>query len=219
MAGRRGKLDDRSARHDDAYRRAKAQGFVARAVFKLQEIDQKYRLLAPGRRVLDLGCWPGSWMQYAAERVGASGLVVGYDLRPCELALPSWVHPRLGDVNEIDPAALVAEFGHFDVVLSDMAPHTTGDRLSDQYHSEQLCGRALTIAKGVLRRGGHFTAKVFQGGGFPGLLTEMRQSFSETRAVHAEATRAGSREQYLVGRGLRSGGSTVRTPPVEIIEE
>ncbi len=214
MAGRR-KLDDRSVRQDGAYKRAKASGFAARAVFKLKEIDERFRLLSPERRVLDLGCWPGSWMQYAAERVGARGLVVGYDLRPCELALPSWVHPRVGDVTTLDYAALVEEFGYFDVVISDMAPHTTGDRLSDQYHSEQLCERALEIACATLRRGGHFTAKVFQGGGFPTLLKSVRASFAEAKAVHADASRAGSREQYLVGRGLRQGGSTVRMPPVE----
>lgn len=212
---RRGKLDDRDARHDSAYRRAKASGFAARAVFKLEEIDKRFRLLAPGRRVLDLGCWPGSWMQYAAERVGAEGLVVGYDLRQCELALPSWVHPRVGDVTTLDTAALVAEHGHFDVVISDMAPHTTGDRISDQYHSEQLTLRALEIAEQVLRRGGHMTAKVFQGGGFGDLLARLRRTYGEAKSVHAEATRAGSRELYLLGRGLKVGGSTVRMPPVE----
>lgn len=212
---RRGKLNDRDARHDSVYQRAKASGFAARAVFKLKEIDEKFRLLSPGRRVLDLGCWPGSWMQYAADRVGAEGLVVGYDLRAGELALPSWVHPRVGDVMTLDTSALLAEFGHFDVVISDMAPHTTGDRISDQYHSEQLCLRALEIAELVLRRGGHMTAKVFQGGGFPQLLTRLRTAYGEAKSVHAEATRAGSRELYLVGRGLKSGGSTVRMPPIE----
>jgi len=212
---KRGKLDQRDARHDGAFQRARAAGFAARAVFKLQEIDQRFHLLSPGKRVLDLGCWPGSWMQYAAERVGATGLVVGFDLRECEIALPSWVHPRRGDVNTLDAAALLAELGHFDVLLSDMAPHTTGDRLSDQYHSEQLCDRALDIATVTLRRGGHFVAKVFQGGGFPQLIAKMRSVFGEVKPVHAEASRAGSREQYLVGRGLKSGGSTARMPPIE----
>lgn len=212
---KRGKLDQRDARHDAAFQRARASGFAARAVFKLEEIDKRFHLLAPGRRVLDLGCWPGSWMQYAAERVGPTGLVVGFDLRACEIALPSWVHPRQGDVTALDPAAVLAEFGHFDVLLSDMAPHTTGDRLSDQYHSEELCQRSLEIAAITLRRGGHFVAKVFQGGGFPKLIASVKAAFAEVKPVHAEASRAGSREQYLVGRGLRSGGSTLRLPPVE----
>ncbi|MBC8067736.1 MAG: RlmE family RNA methyltransferase, partial [Deltaproteobacteria bacterium] len=206
MAGR-GKLNDRGTRNDAAYHRAKQLGFVARAVFKLAEIDKRFHLLAPGRRVLDLGCWPGSWMQYCAGRVGEHGLVVGYDLRPCELSLPPWALPREGDVIALDTDALLAEHGPFDVVLSDMAPHTTGDRLSDQFHSEELCGRALEIATLVLRPGGHFAAKVFQGGGFDRLLVAMRAAFSEIKPVHAEATRAGSREQYLVGRGLKAGAS------------
>jgi 23S rRNA (uridine2552-2'-O)-methyltransferase len=208
VAGR-SKLGDRNARHDAAYHRAKQQGFAARAVFKLVEIDKRFHLLAPGRRVLDLGCWPGSWMQYSADRVGEHGLVVGYDLRPCELALPPWAHAHEGDVVALDTDALLAEHGPFDLVLSDMAPHTTGDRLSDQFHSEGLCERALEIATLVLRPGGHFAAKVFQGGGFDRLLVAMRAAFSETKPVHAEATRAGSREQYLVGRGLKAGASAV----------
>jgi 23S rRNA (uridine2552-2'-O)-methyltransferase len=202
---RSGGLGDRDARHDSAYHRAKAEGFAARAVFKLQELDQKFKLLGPRRRVLDLGCWPGSWMQYAADRVGAEGFVLGLDLKPVEIALPSWTESRIADVEELDAAALLAEHGPFDVVISDMAPHTTGDKTSDQYRSEALCERALVVARTVLRPGGHFTAKLFQGGGFAKLLAEVRSAFGEGRAVHTEATRAGSREQYLVGRGLKAG--------------
>ena len=101
---RKRKLDDRSARHDAAYRRAKQEGFAARAVYKLQELDQRFSLLGHGRRVLDLGCWPGSWMQHAAQRVGEEGLVIGLDLRPVELALPPWCEAFVVDVDELDPA-------------------------------------------------------------------------------------------------------------------
>lgn len=204
MARTKSKLGNRDARHDSAYHRAKEQGFAARAVFKLKELDQKFKLLGPGRRALDLGCWPGSWMQYAADRVGEGGFVLGLDLKPIEIALPSWTEARIADVEEIDPSALLAEFGTFDVVISDMAPHTTGDKASDQFRSEALCERALFIARTVLRPGGHFTAKLFQGGGFAKLLGEVRSAFGEGRAVHTEASRAGSREQYLVGRGLKA---------------
>jgi 23S rRNA (uridine2552-2'-O)-methyltransferase len=198
-------LGDRGARQDAAYRRAKAEGFAARAVFKLEELDKRFKLLVPGRRVLDLGCWPGSWMQYAAERVGPEGFVLGLDLRPVEIALPGWTETRIADVEETDAAALAAELGPFDVVLSDMAPHTTGDKASDQFRSEALCERALLVARTVLRPGGHFAAKLFQGGGFAALLADVRAAFAEGRAVHTEASRAGSREQYLVGRGLKAG--------------
>ena len=196
-------LKDRRARHDAAYRQAKSEGFAARAVYKLQELDKKFRLLGKGRRVLDLGCWPGSWMQHAAERVGEEGLVVGIDLAEVELALPSWCHAFVADVYEIDLDALTRKFGPFDVVISDMAPKTIGDRATDQLRSEALCERAVEIAEVVLRPGGHFAAKVFQGGGFPDLLKRVRGSFSECKPFHTKATRVGSAEQYIVGRGRK----------------
>lgn len=204
MAGRR-KLDDRSSRRDAAFAQARDRGFAARAVFKLEEIDQKFRLLGPNKRVLDLGCWPGSWMQYAAERVGDEGLVVGLDLKQVELALPAWTHPIVADVETLDPARVLERFGEFDVVLSDMAPHTSGDRNSDQYRSEELTRRALLFARSVLRPGGHFVAKVFQGGEFKKLMQEVGAAFGESKAFHAKATRIRSTEQYLIGRGLKAG--------------
>ena len=201
---RKRKLDQRSARHDAAYRRAKQEGFAARAVYKLQELDQRFSLLGRGRRVLDLGCWPGSWMQHAAQRVGEEGLVIGIDLRPVELALPAWCEAFVADVDELDPAVLVERFGEFDVVLSDMAPKTIGDSTTDRLRSEALFERALDIAVAVLRPGGHFAGKVFQGGQFPQLLQRMRQTFSKAKPFHTKATRTGSAEQYLVGQGRKA---------------
>jgi 23S rRNA (uridine2552-2'-O)-methyltransferase len=115
----------------------------------------------------------------------------------------------VADVESFDPAELVERHGDFDVVLSDMAPHTSGDRTSDQWKSEQLFRRALAVARAVLRPGGHFVAKVFQGGEFAALLRETKAAFAEVRAVHAEASRGSSAEQYVVGRGLK-GGARVR---------
>lgn len=197
------KLSDRRARHDAAYRRAKDEQFAARAIYKLEQIDRRFRLLARGRRVLDLGCWPGSWLQYAADKVGEDGLVVGIDLKEVEIALPPWVETAVGDVEAIDPAELTDRFGPFDVVLSDMAPHTTGDRHSDQWRSEELFLRALTIARSVLRPGGHFAAKVFQGARFKELIQAVAAAFQTAKPIRPEATRARSLEQYIVGRGLR----------------
>ncbi|MEX1362756.1 MAG: RlmE family RNA methyltransferase [Nannocystaceae bacterium] len=201
---RKRKLDDRSARHDAAYRRAKQEGFAARAVYKLQELDKRYSLLGQGRRVLDLGCWPGSWMQYTAQRVGEEGLVVGLDLQPVELALPAWCEAFVADVYELDPQVLLDRFGPFDVVLSDMAPKTIGDSTTDRLRSEALFERALDIAVTVLRPGGHFAGKVFQGGAFPALLARMRATFSQSKPFHTKATRTGSPEQYLVGQGRKA---------------
>lgn len=203
MARNRSKLGDRSTRHDAAYLRAKQEGFAARAVYKLEELDQRWKLLGPGRKVLDLGCWPGSWMQYAAQRVGEEGRVVGIDLRPVELALPAWSEAFVANVEELDPAVLLERFGPFDVVLSDMAPKTIGDNTTDAIRSEALFERALAFADVVLRPGGHFAGKVFQGAGFSGLLERMRLMFQQTKPFHTKATRAGSAEHYLVGQGRR----------------
>ncbi len=201
---RRRKLRDRAARHDAAYKRAKQENFAARAIYKLEEIDKRFRLIKPRARVLDLGCWPGSWMQYSSAKTGPEGHVYGVDLREVELALPGWVETVVADVHEWHPDEAVARAGkRFDVVLSDMAPQTTGDRNSDQWRSEELLLRALEIATEALRPGGHFVGKVFQGGRFPELRERMRASFQEAKSYQAKNTRSGSSEQYLIGRGLR----------------
>ena len=203
--GRRGKLGDKGSRHDAAYKRAKSEGFASRAIYKLEEVDKRFRLLQPGRRVIDLGCWPGSWMQYAAERVGEEGFVLGLDKREVELSLPPNAKAFVADVFAVDPAALGETFGDFDVVLSDMAPKTTGDRTTDMFRSEELTRRALVFATAILRPGGHFCAKVFVGGGFKQLLADVSKAFSEVKPVHPKNTRAGSYEQSVVARGLKAG--------------
>lgn len=206
----RKKLGDRSARHDQAYRRAKRESYAGRAIYKLEELDAKFRLLKRNARVLDLGCWPGSWLQYAAQRVGDGGTVVGIDLKPVEIALPDTVITIEGDVELLKPAALARKYGPFDVVLSDMAPHTTGDRGSDQFKSEELFLRAFEIATATLRTGGHFAAKLFQGPRFGDLVQEVRRKFQETKPFRPQNTRSGSIEQYVVARGLKAGISPTR---------
>jgi 23S rRNA (uridine2552-2'-O)-methyltransferase len=207
----RPKLSDRASRHDAAYLRAKKENYAARAIYKLEEIDQRFHLLRPGTRVLDLGCWPGSWMQYAAQKVGDTGLVVGIDLRPVTLALPAFVHHAVADVWTWSPAELGPDV-RFDLVVSDMAPSTTGDKHIDQWKSEDLAARALEIARQALRPGGHLVAKVFQGGRFPELIKQWREAFQETKPFHAKNTRASSSEQYLVGRGLRAAAVLPAAP-------
>jgi 23S rRNA (uridine2552-2'-O)-methyltransferase len=198
-------LGDKRNRHDPAYLKAKRENFAGRAVYKLQEIDQKYRLLKPGITVLDLGCWPGSWLQYAVSRTGTEATLVGIDLEQVELALPSNVHTFVGDVTKLKLERLVERFGRFDTVLSDMAPNTTGNKDFDIPTSEDLFLRALDIATATLRIGGHFCAKVFQGGRFPDLLHEVEARFQMANAFRCEHTRKQSREQYIIGRGLKAG--------------
>lgn len=196
------KLSDRRKRHDVYHRRARQQGFRARAVFKLEEIDQKQALLRRGDRVLDLGCAPGSWLQYCQTRVGPTGHLVGLDRSTLEADLPG-ARLLVGDVHEIAPEALLGELEAFDVVLSDMAPDTIGIRHVDQARSELLFERALELAEAVLAPGGHFVGKLFQGPAFPELVQRCRRGFEAVKIIKPKGSRQESIEQYVVARGYR----------------
>lgn len=190
-------------RPDGYYRKAKAEGFAARSVYKLEQMDRRYKLLRRGQRVVDLGCHPGSWLQYAARRVGAGGLVVGVDLKPPTVKLEEWVRFVQRDVRELGAEDLKAFAEAFDVILSDVAPATTGIRHADEAASVQLVEAVLSLAAGVLKPGGALVAKVYEGGSTPGLLKRVKGMFAMAKAHKPEASRAGSRELYLVGRGFR----------------
>ena len=196
------KLDDRSNRRDRFHKKAKKLGFLARAVFKLEELDQQFKLFKPGQRVLDLGCSPGSWLQYARSKVGKEGILVGLDRGPLR-GDTSGSRVVVGDVMKVELPELLGDLTAFDVVLSDMAPKTIGDSTTDALRSEALFERALEFASVVLRPGGHFAGKVFQGGGFTGLMERVRGLFLQSKPFHTKATRAGSAEHYLVGQGRR----------------
>jgi 23S rRNA (uridine2552-2'-O)-methyltransferase len=182
--------------------RAKRAGYPARSIYKLEEIDRRVKLLRRGQRVLDLGAAPGSWTMYAAERVGREGKVVGIDLNEARGALPAHVTFRALDVFQLDP---VAELGTdaFDVVLSDMAPHTSGQRHRDQFVSYELYMRALQIAREVLAKGGSFVGKIFQGPELEQARAETRAAFDSVKIVKPEASRNESFEIFLVGLGAR----------------
>lgn len=194
--GSAGTLRDLKGRHDVYYQRAKKEQFAARSVYKLQEIDQRFGLFRPGQRVLDLGCRPGSWLQYAAQRT--RGTLVGLDRQPLQVTIPG-SRILVGDVFVIDAATLRGELSGFDVVLSDMAPDTTGVRHLDQARSEALFERALDLAEELLGPGGHFVGKLFQGPDWNRLLGRLRARFGETRTVKPESSRKDSIEQYMVG--------------------
>ena len=194
--GSAGTLRNLKGRHDVYYQRAKKEQFAARSVYKLQEIDQRFGLFRPGQRVLDLGCRPGSRVQYAAQRT--RGTLVGLDRTPLQVVIPG-ARLLVGDVFEIDAATLRGELSGFDVVLSDMAPDTTGVRHLDQARSEALFERALDLAEALLGPGGHFVGKLFQGPDWNRLLGRLRARFGETRTVKPESSRKDSIEQYVVG--------------------
>ncbi len=183
--------------------RAKREGFPARSVYKLQEIDRRVQLLRRGQRVLDLGAAPGSWAMYVAERVGAEGHVLGIDLNEVRVAVPANVSFRALDVYKLSAADLGGPHS-FDVVLSDMAPHTSGNRNRDQAGSYELFARALEIAGQVLAPGGAFVGKIFQGPDFETARKGVAQSFAKARVIKPEASRSESFEIFLVGVGAKT---------------
>jgi 23S rRNA (uridine2552-2'-O)-methyltransferase len=196
------KLGDRDHRHDRFYRRARKESYAARSAFKLEEIDQRFRLLRPGARVLDLGCRPGSWLQYASRIVGERGALVGLDRAPLDVAIPR-ARIVVGDVHLVTVGELLGDLERFDVVLSDMAPDTIGVRSVDQARSEALFERALAIAEETLAARGAFVGKLFQGPDWQRLLARARAHFSSVKTVKPESSRKESIEQYVVALEFR----------------
>jgi 23S rRNA (uridine2552-2'-O)-methyltransferase len=197
-------------RWEDHYTRlARKEQFPARSVYKLQEIQKRFSLVRRGDIVLDLGCAPGSWLLYAADLAGPSGGIVGVDLTPVTVSLPAHVSVHTKDVFELaeDPAPF---FGRpFDVVLSDMAPATTGSRSVDAARSHHLCAAALDIAGQVLRPGGAFVCKIFQGEDFQSFVAAVKAGFGECKLFKPQSCRKASKEIYIIAKG-KTGGPHVR---------
>jgi 23S rRNA (uridine2552-2'-O)-methyltransferase len=209
---------------DHYFKEAKRSGYRSRAAYKLLEIDDRKKVLAKGAAVLDCGAAPGSWVQVAAERVGPKGRVVGIDLKHVE-PLQKFGNVTLieGDLREIAASELLApirpgEDGkRFDVILSDMAPNTTGDRTIDHHQSVRLCHALLDRCGELLRPGGHLVMKVFEGEAYPDLLARMREAFGTVKGFKPKASRTISREMYVVaqsfsGASLREDDQPVAKP-------
>ncbi|MDX2115282.1 MAG: RlmE family RNA methyltransferase [Planctomycetota bacterium] len=186
--------------HDAYFKKAKAEGYLARSAYKLQQIQESKRIIRAGDRVLDLGCAPGAWLQVAAEIAGPDGVVVGIDLKPVEAPMPENVFHLVGDVYTADPAQLRGQSGRpFDVVLSDMAPSTTGH--GDDLVSARLCDRVIEMLPTLLRPGGNLAMKILEGGDTPRILKQLQRLFGTARAFKPDASRDVSRETYLIGTG------------------
>lgn len=190
-------------RPDAFTKAAKAQGYPARSVFKLEEIDRRVRLFRHGQRVLDLGATPGSWSLYAAQKIGGNGKLLAIDLTPITVPLSANTTFRQGDALSLanDDLAL---FAPYDVVLSDMAPSTTGSRIADQTRSFELFMRALAVAEALLVPGGAFVGKIFMSDDFKLAKEGVRVLFDEVRAIKPEGTRSTSVELFLVGLGRKA---------------
>jgi len=193
---------ERQAR-DPFVKDARAKGYRSRAAFKLIQLDDRFRLLRKGARVLDLGAAPGGWAQVAARRVGAQGRVVAVDVQVLP-PIPGVVivHGDARDAATLDRIRAALD-GPADVVLSDMAAAATGDRDTDHVRVLALAEAAFELARGVLAPGGAFVCKVLQGGAAAGLLGAIRRDFRAARHAKPAASRAESREVYLVAQGFR----------------
>ena len=194
---------------DHFFKKAKDVGFRARSAFKIEEIAARFSIFRKGQAVVDLGAAPGGFLQVILDRVGPKGRVVGVDLAPIRpLGHPN-VTTAVLDVlaPQFDDELAALHQGPFDVVVSDLAPKTTGIRSTDEARSLRLAQKALEIARVRGRPGGHFVAKLFMGGDFELFRSEVRALFEEVKVVRPEATRGASVEVYLVGLN-RKGPST-----------
>jgi 23S rRNA (uridine2552-2'-O)-methyltransferase len=189
--------------NDPYVRAAKAAGYRSRAAFKLVELDEKFRLLKPGGRVVDLGAAPGGWTQVAVRKVGERGCVVGLDLLPMD-TVPGAIILQ-GDFQDEAAEARVEEAlgGQADLVLSDMAPNTTGHAATDHLRIMALAELALDFALRVLAPGGAFVAKVFQGGSEKTFLDTLKGRFATVRHAKPPASRKDSAELYVVATGFK----------------
>ncbi len=190
-------------RNDPRTRDAKSRGFPARSVFKLEEIDRRVRLLKQGQHVLDLGAAPGSWSMYASQRLGSAGRVLSVDVTAIQRPLGPNVTILQGDALSLGNEQL-ALFAPYDVVLSDMAPSTTGQREADAARSAELYVRAVEVAAALLKPGGSFVGKLFMGEDFEASRARTREVFEEVRVIRPEGTRSNSVEVFLVGLRRRA---------------
>lgn len=194
-------------RKDTFYERAKAAGYRSRAAYKLQELAGRYRLIRPGDHVVDLGAWPGGWLQVAAQLTGSSGLVLGIDLVAIEPLAEAWVTCIRGDVREaaVQEEILRLARGRVAVLLSDMAPKLTGVRATDEARMDELVESTLTVARRILKPGGRLLMKLFSVPDTRPLLTILRGLFREVKLTRPDSSRSGSAEMYVIAMGFRGG--------------
>jgi 23S rRNA (uridine2552-2'-O)-methyltransferase len=191
-------------RWDDHYtRRARKEKWLARSVYKLQEINKKFHLIGKGDRVLDLGCYPGSWSQYCLKTTAPQGNVIGIDLDPPEkiIRLSNFRFIQV-DILDMEPAWLQSEIGQMNAVISDLAPKTTGIKSTDAARSITLAEKALEIALAVLCQKGNMLCKVLEGEDFKAFKDEVEKHFRHTKLFRPKATRKRSSEVYIIGESF-----------------
>ena len=188
---------------DHYFHMAKKDGYAARSAYKIEEIDKKYRIIRTGNKVLDLGCSPGSWLQYASRKVGKSGQVLGVDLQQIKISLPSHVKVIQADIFEVTDEDLKIKGGKADVILSDMAPKTSGIRTTDAHRSFELNKKVLYLANKILCPEGSLLVKAFQGKLFDELCYEFKKMFTNVKLCKPKSSRSESVEIFIFGRGKK----------------
>lgn len=190
---------------DFYFKKAKKENFLARSVYKLEEIDLKFGIITKGNRVLDLGYHPGSWIQYTAQKVGDTGKVVGIDIRPLNKKLLPLKNVKVFemDIFDVVSTADLGESEAFDAVVSDMAPNTTGVRSVDQQRSLNLIEQVFTHLPIFLKDGGNFVIKVFDGHDAQIFLKSQKNRFKEFQFLKPKSTRSVSKEFFVIGKGFK----------------
>ena len=185
---------------DHYFYKAKSEGYVARSIYKLEEIDKKYHLISKGNSVLDFGCSPGSWLQYVSKKVGKRGFVLGLDIKPVSILLTENIKVLEIDAFKTDVKSIKDISKFFDVILSDMSPKTTGIRSIDAQRSFNLNLQVLRISRELLNPNGTILLKCFQGVTLEKLHKDFKNLFSEVRLCKPKSSRSESVEIFLLGR-------------------
>jgi 23S rRNA (uridine2552-2'-O)-methyltransferase len=188
----------------DTFRvRAKEDGYPARSVYKLQEIQEKYSLIRPGQRIIDLGCHPGSWLKYCSQIVGPKGLVLGLDLKHPTIPLSPNISFLKADLFSVSEEEVKEWAMGVDLVLSDLSPQTCGIKWLDHQRSLDLNRRALKIGYLILKRGGAAVLKIFEGEGLKSFFQEMKKGFTDLHIHKPKSSRRESPEIYLIGKSFK----------------
>ncbi|MCD4722952.1 MAG: RlmE family RNA methyltransferase [Desulfobacula sp.] len=188
---------------DHLTQRAKAENYPARSIYKLEEIQNKFKIMKKNDQVLDLGCAPGSWLLYAAKQVGSQGRVFGIDLKPIDIHLPDNVVAIKDNILGLDNGSFLDEHRGFNVILSYMAPGTTGRKDVDALRSFELCNMALKVADDFLAQNGNFVCKIFQGNDFNVFQKNVKSKFKECKTFKPDSCRKQSKEIYIIAKGKK----------------
>ncbi|MCK5837849.1 MAG: RlmE family RNA methyltransferase [Desulfobacula sp.] len=206
MAAKKKKSNHKAGKNqwaDHLTKRAKAENYPARSIYKLEEIQNKFKIMKKNDQVLDLGCAPGSWLLYAAKQVGGRGRVFGIDLKTIEIKLPDNVIAVKDNILNLDNDSFLNKNKGFNVILSDMAPATTGRKDVDALRSFELCDMALTVADDFLTQNGHFVCKIFQGNDFNVFQKNVKSKFKECKIFKPDSCRKQSKEIYIIAKGKK----------------